>query len=140
MSHRFAFGFHIKKDKGNRLEIVTKKVMKMKSNYLFLMLLSLLVLVVSCNKNEDDELYGNWTELSDFDGIPRSDAAGFVIDSKAYMGTGYDGKNRLNDFWQYDPALNTWTQKANFPGAARNGAIGMSIENKGYIGTGYNGE
>ena len=113
----------------------------MKSNFLFLMLFSLSVLIVSCDKNDDDdELYGNWTELSDFDGIPRGDAVGFVIDSKAYIGTGYDGKDRLKDFWQYDPAINAWTQKADFPGTARNGAIGMAIENKGYIGTGYNGD
>ena len=44
----------------------------------------------SCD-DEEEVLVGNWVELSDFDGLPRADAAGFVIGSKAYVGTGYDG-------------------------------------------------
>ncbi|TAL60941.1 MAG: kelch repeat-containing protein [Bacteroidetes bacterium] len=41
-----------------------------------------------------------------------------------------------NDFWEYNPALNTWTQKANSPGATRLGASVFTIANKAYIGTG----
>jgi N-acetylneuraminic acid mutarotase len=55
------------------------------------------------------------------------------------MGTGYDGDDRRNDFWEYDPVKNNWTQKADFPGAARNAAVGFSTSTKGYIGTGYDG-
>jgi N-acetylneuraminic acid mutarotase len=99
------------------------------------------IILISCSDDDDDdELYGNWSSLSDFDGTPRSEAVGFVIDGKAYIGTGYDGESRLKDFWEYNPELNYWTQKADLPGEARAAAVGFSIENKGYIGTGYNGE
>ena len=101
-----------------------------------------LFLVSGCgndNNDEDSELIGNWTELSDFEGVPRSDAVAFTIGDKAYVGTGYDGSDRLNDFWEYDPNLNNWTRKADFPGTPRNGAVGFGTSNKGYIGTGYDG-
>jgi N-acetylneuraminic acid mutarotase len=100
----------------------------------------LVVFLISCNDDDDVTLMGNWSELSDFDGVPRSDAVGFAIGSKGYIGTGYDGEERLNDFWEYDPALNYWTQKANLPGKPRNGAVGFGINNKGYIATGYDGD
>ncbi len=91
------------------------------------------------DNNNDDDLIGNWIELSDFEGVPRSDAVAFCIGNKAYIGTGYDGSDRLNDFWEYDPQLNNWTRKADFPGVPRNGAVGFGTDTKGYIGTGYNG-
>jgi len=107
-----------------------------------LVISALLLMVFGCANEEDDdetELIGNWIELSDFEGVPRSDAVAFTIGDKGYIGTGYDGSDRLNDFWEYDPLLDSWTQKADFPGAARNGAIGFGTETKGYIGTGYDG-
>lgn len=113
----------------------------MKINYLFLLILPLSVLLFSCNDSDDeDETLGNWSALSDFDGLPRSEAVGFVIDGSAYFGTGYDGESRLKDFWEYNPEQNYWTQKADLPGDARASAVGFTIDNKGYIGTGYNGE
>ena len=68
----------------------------------------------------------------------RSYPVNFVIANKAYVGTGNNG-SYLNDFWSYDPVLNSWTQKANFPGTARYGASGFSVGNFGYVGTGYDG-
>lgn len=97
-------------------------------------------LLTSCKGKTVDTLVGNWVKLSDFDGIPRSDAVGFSIGTKGYIGTGYDGTERLNDFWEYDPARNTWTQKADLPGIARNGAIGFGTDTKGYVGTGFDGK
>jgi N-acetylneuraminic acid mutarotase len=97
-------------------------------------------IVSSCNDSEEADLVGNWVEMSDFDGVPRSDAVAFVIGDKAYIGTGYDGSDRLNDFWEYDPVMNYWTQKADLPGSPRNGAVGFGTDSKGYIGTGYDGE
>ena len=82
---------------------------------------------------------GNWVEKSDFEGAIRSGAVSFVISGKAYVGTGYNGVDRLNDFWSYDPERNTWVRIAEFPGVARNGAIAFSINGKGYVGTGYDG-
>jgi N-acetylneuraminic acid mutarotase len=109
----------------------------MKICALFLSILSLPFLN-SCESSKTD-LVGNWTGLSDFDGLPRSDAVGFSIGTKGYLGTGFDGDERLNDFWEYDVSENSWTQKADFPGVARNGAIGFGTDTKGYIGTGYDG-
>jgi N-acetylneuraminic acid mutarotase len=106
-------------------------------------LFSVLLLSVSgCgddNNDDNEELIGNWFELSDFEGVPRSDAVAFHIGNKAYIGTGYDGSDRLKDFWEYDPQLNNWTQKADLPGVPRNGAVGFGTDSKGYIGTGYDG-
>jgi N-acetylneuraminic acid mutarotase len=93
----------------------------------------------SCN-NGDVALVGNWIRLSDFDGIPRSDAVGFSIGNKGYLGTGYDGDDRHTDFWEYDVTRNSWTQKADIPGVARNGAIGFGTDTKGYLGLGYDGK
>jgi N-acetylneuraminic acid mutarotase len=94
----------------------------------------------SCNGDDEVALIGNWVELSDFDGIPRSNAVGFSIGTKGYLGTGYDGEDWTRDFWEYDPVKNSWTQKADFPGAARSDAVGFTTDTKGYIGTGWDGK
>jgi len=89
---------------------------------------------------EWDQTTNVWTQKANFVGTARAAAVGFSIGTKGYIGTGYDGITSggfINDFWEYDPTVNTWTQKANFPGTAREGATGFSIGNKGYIGTGY---
>ncbi len=106
----------------------------------YLMFSLILAFFLACDYEEDEELLGNWVELSDFEGIPRSDAAVFTIGNKAYVATGYDGDDRLQDVWAYDVDNNNWEQVADFPGTARNGAVGFSINGKGYIGTGYDGD
>ena len=59
-----------------------------------------------------------------------------TVDGKGYFGTGYDGSNKLSDFWEYDPTANSWTQKADFPGGARYDAVAFGVSGKGYIGCG----
>jgi N-acetylneuraminic acid mutarotase len=71
--------------------------------------------------------------------LPGGEAVSFVIGDKAYIGTGYDGEDRLQDFWEYDPTQNFWQQKAQFPGVGRNSAVGFSVGTNGYITTGYDG-
>ncbi len=106
-----------------------------------LFLLTLIIFSInSCESTKDEELIGNWILLSDFDGLARSDAIAFSIGNKGYLGTGFDGEDRLSDFWEYDPDKNSWTKKADFPGVARNGAVGFGTDSKGYIGTGYDGK
>ena len=83
-----------------------------------------------------------WTQKADFGGTKRSNAMGFSIGSKGYIGTGYDGNpfNQVTkDFWEYDPGTNIWTQKADFGGTARYSLVGFSIGTKGYAGTGQDG-
>lgn len=82
----------------------------------------------------------SWCREMDFKGGGRTQAVGFSIGNKGYIGTGGDIlATQHKDFWEFDPALNLWTQKANFGGVGRLDAVGFSIGNKGYIGTGYVG-
>jgi N-acetylneuraminic acid mutarotase len=89
----------------------------------------------SCQSSSTD-LVGDWVDLYSIDPSLRAYCASFAIGSKGYLGTGYNGTKRFNDFWEYDAAEKTWTQKADFPGAARQGAVGFATDTKGYIGTG----
>ena len=72
---------------------------------------------------------GTWTQKANFPGTLRTDAVGFSIGTKGYLGTGgvAAGGPFFNDFWEYDPSNNTWTAKANFGGSARFRATGFSI-------------
>jgi hypothetical protein len=89
---------------------------------------------------EYDPIDNTWAQKADFGGTARSDAVGFSIGSKGYIGTGYseysDYSNK-KDFWEYDPITNVWKQKADFGGTARSLAVGFSIGSKGFIGTGF---
>ncbi len=92
---------------------------------------------------EYDPSLDTWIQKIDFGGGIRRGAAGFSIGSKGYLGTGYKyegGYVYCNDFWEYDPEVNTWTEKIGFAGNAREGAVGFSISNKGYLGTGKGSE
>jgi N-acetylneuraminic acid mutarotase len=113
----------------------------MKNRPIYAWLMAFTVLgFTGCSKSDDSATtLGNWAKRSDFDGYARSDAASFVINGKAYLGTGYDGRNRLKDFWEYDPEMNAWIQKADFGGAARSAAVGFAAAGNGYFTTGYDG-
>jgi len=80
-----------------------------------------------------------WEEKADFIGSTRSEAVGFSIGAKGYIGTGRNLSGYQKDFWEYDPSTNIWTQKADFGGTARFQATGFSIGSKGYLGTGVDG-
>lgn len=113
----------------------------MKRKYwIILFIFSITLVLTSCSDDDDEDLMGDWWKVSGLDGVARSEAVGFVINDKFYIGTGYDGDERLKDFWEYDPTSDNWTRKADFPGVARNGAVGMALDGKGYIGTGYDGD
>lgn len=79
-----------------------------------------------------------WTQMADFAGPARTDAASFSIGNKGYIGTGWNlpVNAYFNDLWEYDAGANSWVQKADLPGLERHDAVGFSIGNKGYIGTG----
>ena len=79
-----------------------------------------------------------WTQVQDFPGAPRSNAAGFSIGNEGYVGTGYDGLTTYSDFYQYDPVQNAWTRKSDYPGGTRYDAVGFSVHGLGYLGTGFN--
>lgn len=90
--------------------------------------------------SEDDENIGNWVDRSIFDGTPRSGAFAFTIGNFGYMGTGFDGDDRLSDVWVYDMEGNFWAQLADFPGTPRSSAVAFTINGNAYIGLGYDGD
>ena len=110
-----------------------------KINYLVLIIATLTL--IGCNPDDDDEEddLGNWLTSSTFDGIARSSSSSFVIGDKGYVGTGYDGDDYLNDFWEFNIDGGFWVQKANFPGSERSATSSFSIGNYGYMGVGYDG-
>ena len=118
-----------------------KSMYKLKSITL-LGILGFSIIISSCTKTNSLTVgtSGNWVRRSDFEGVTRSEASSFVIGTKAYIATGYDGTNRLQDLWSYDVAANSWgAQLANFPGVARNSAVGFTAAGNGYVGTGFDG-
>jgi N-acetylneuraminic acid mutarotase len=78
-----------------------------------------------------------WTQKADFAGGLRYHTHAFVIDGKAYVGTGRDGSSYQSDNWEYDPATNVWTSRADLPGPSRRGTISFVINNLGYVGSGF---
>jgi N-acetylneuraminic acid mutarotase len=81
-----------------------------------------------------------WTQLFDFVGEARFAAVSFVLDDKAYVGTGYGPGGRTKTFWSYDPALDSWTQVSDLVGNGRDGAVSFVLNGKAYVGTGYSVE
>jgi len=132
-------GLHLQRRILTRNNSKEMKIIDNKMGWRCILLAIFSVLVFSCKEDENEELWGNWKRLSDFDGIPRCDAVAFSIGNSGYIGTGYDGDERMSDFWEYNTEKNYWIQKADFPGSARNGAVAFAIGSKGYIGTGYDG-
>jgi len=103
---------------------------------------AVLVLLGSCTDgtgSDDSTLMGEWYKKSSYEGVARSGAVGFVVDGKAYVGTGYNGTVWLKDFYEYDAEKNNWFKRAEFPGVARSSAVAFTVNGKGYVGTGYNG-
>jgi N-acetylneuraminic acid mutarotase len=77
-----------------------------------------------------------WTQKVNFAGTAAWGAVSFSIGNKGYMGTGETSTGYSQEFWEYDPFIDTWTQKANFGGGWRGRAVAFAIGNKGYVGTG----
>ncbi len=113
-----------------------------KRNVIYLLLsITTLSILSSCDEVEED-LVGNWMDLSSFGGVERYDAVAFVIGDIAYVGSGYDGEDRFSDFWKFEDG--DWEQvaalgndTANFP---RQSAVAFATDTKGYVGTGYDGD
>jgi hypothetical protein len=67
----------------------------------------------------------------------------FVINDKIYLAAGVinptqdNGQTVMQNFWQYDPALDTWTNKKDIgDGSPRLFSYAFSIDGKGYLGLG----
>ena len=90
-----------------------------------------------------DSALGAWTQIPDFPGAPRSNAVGFAVGNKGYIGTGIgnDGFTVYADFYSYDPVAQTWSQidsihdatKKTYP---RKDAVAFGFDNSAYVLTG----
>jgi hypothetical protein len=75
-----------------------------------------------------------WTQLSDFPGSARDDAASFTIGHRIYVGTGMDvGFQLTNDWWCFDTQSETWAPIAAIPTWPRQYCTGFTIADTGYV-------
>ena len=86
-------------------------------------------------------LNNQWTQMPNVGPTTRMEATAFVLDGKAYIGTGDNVSSGINygDMWVFDPSLNTCTQTIDFAGTKRRYMLSFAIGDKGYAGTGTNG-
>jgi N-acetylneuraminic acid mutarotase len=87
---------------------------------------------------EYDPATDHWKRVADFGGTARYNAVGFVIGTKAYVGTGYDGSRCTRDFWQFDPQANTWGEIESYPGEKIERGLSFVVKDKAYVGCGTN--
>lgn len=81
-----------------------------------------------------------WTQLPDFPGTARDDAAAFTIGTDIYVGTGMEvGWGLTADWWKYDIIGATWTQVASLPTSSRQYCAAFSLQEKGYLFGGTDG-
>ncbi len=102
-----------------------------------------LAIVFSAFSCTDDDTYtlGVWKSHTDFNGVARSFAVSFTVDSdSAYICGGYKGRtnDRLKDLWRFSMSRGSYTQRASMPDEAkgRSHAVGFAINGKGYVATG----
>jgi N-acetylneuraminic acid mutarotase len=76
-----------------------------------------------------------WTQLLDFPGPARDDAAGFIIGNNFYVGTGLDGGfNAQRDFYVLDLSNETWSTGISLAvGMERQYATSFNTNNYGYL-------
>ncbi len=86
-----------------------------------------------------DSASNAWTQKSSMPAVNnitgRYGAVAFGIQQYGYVATGFNGFF-LNDFWRYDPSIDTWTQQPTYGGYKREYAVAFVYNNKGYIVTG----
>jgi N-acetylneuraminic acid mutarotase len=93
---------------------------------------------------EYDTLADSWAKKSDFPGAVRSGGVAFVVNNKAYCGTGIDDTSTsfsgscYNDFYVYDAVADAWSPLATAPFANRTYAIAATVSTgKAFVGTGW---
>ena len=89
---------------------------------------------------EYDPSTDQWTKcVNDFGGTVRHNAVCFVIEDKAYVGTGESSTGTTQDFWSFDGTI--WTElSSNFSGRKRRGAAAFVINNKAYVTGGFDND
>lgn len=86
--------------------------------------------------------FAQWTQLPDFPGTARDDAASFAVDGKIYVGTGREvGFGYTNDWFCYDLGAESWSAISSMPTTPRQYCTAFTIADTGYVfgGTGPGG-
>jgi N-acetylneuraminic acid mutarotase len=91
-----------------------------------------------------DSALGAWgmKQIPDFPGAPRSNAVGFAVAGKGYIGTGIgnDGFTVYADFYSYDPNAQSWSQVDSIHDSLRTyprkDAAAFGFDNSAYVLTG----
>lgn len=68
--------------------------------------------------------------------VQRYDAVAFVMNGKAYIGTGVNAGAISKKIYEYDPASNAWDEMTPFEGSARSLAVAYVLAGRGFLGTG----
>ncbi|MBS1682865.1 MAG: galactose oxidase [Bacteroidetes bacterium] len=96
-----------------------------------------------------DPVSDTWTQMANFPGTARSNAASFTLNGKGYVGTGFDGTNAYSDFYEFDPTVGArgkWTRIADFgysadqqdtTVSARYGCVAFTVKNRAFVGAGH---
>lgn len=86
-------------------------------------------------------LHDQWLQRASFPGVSTGGSAGFAIQQRGYVTSGYVGGLSVvtEQVWSFHPATNTWQQEIDFPGSKRRFIVAFAIHDRGYIGTGTNG-
>lgn len=75
-----------------------------------------------------------WTQLPDFPGTPRDDAASFSVDGMIYVGTGMEtGWGLTNDWYSFDQMTQQWDTIATLPASPRQYCSTFVIDGRGYL-------
>lgn len=82
-----------------------------------------------------DPAQNSWTQQADFGGGFRSNAFGFALNGKGYVGGGTNG-GASADMWCYLPSVNRWTSVASFGGGPRLNTWCFTLGNRAYVGGG----
>ncbi len=95
----------------------------------------------------------HWQEMNPFPGNTKIHGVAFVINGKAYVGSGFTSTEEVdeyrgvsffyriptsptNEFWEYTTETDSWKRIADFPGTARGGAFSFALQGYGYMGCG----
>ena len=75
-----------------------------------------------------------WTQLPDFPGTARDDAASFSIGDHVFVGTGMEvGWGLTNDWYSYDALLGAWWPASALPASPRQYCTAATLVGQGYL-------
>lgn len=101
------------------------------------MLIRLFALIIMFYIHPGIKAQNTWKSIAE---LPddRYKAVAFSVGDFGYVGTGLLFDHLGNDFWKYDPSLDTWTEIDSMPTLGRRGCFSFAINNRGYVGGGVN--